>query len=235
MDRLWSLLVASIFVVTFADILQALCRITRYSPSAFQSVIEKVGLAAVLNSLANGICKIQQYVLTMFSAMLSCGIHLQRLIQEKDFVTTITRLLESPSTFIRAKAFLVLLQVLINNREMLLLSCQARLVMYIGRDSRKTTPGKEQQGGSEYLSKCLDLLIYYIVRELPGILGDILAALTNVSGRKHPSRVQAKQLKMCLPVMPLVLHLVTSQVFRPQIVTEEFLFNYGTLLVSITI
>uniref|UniRef100_A0A8C3MT99 Uncharacterized protein n=1 Tax=Geospiza parvula TaxID=87175 RepID=A0A8C3MT99_GEOPR len=192
--------------------ISALCRITRSSPNAFQSVIEKVGLTAVLNSLANGMCKIQQYMLTMFSAMLSCGIHLQRLIQEKDFVTTITRLLESPSTFIRAKAFLVLLQVLINNREMLLLSCQTRLLMYIERDSRKTMPGKEQQGGSEYLSKCLDLLIYHIVQELPGILGDILSALTNVSGRKHPSTVQAKQLKMCLPMMPVVLHLVTSQV-----------------------
>ncbi|XP_037982766.1 serine/threonine-protein kinase ULK4 isoform X1 [Motacilla alba alba] len=210
--------------------ISALCRITRSSPNAFQSVIEKVGLTAVLNSLANGMCKIQQYMLTMFSAMLSCGIHLQRLIQEKDFVTTITRLLESPSTFIRAKAFLVLLQVLINNREMLLLSCQTRLMMYIERDSRKTMPGKEQQGGSEYLSKCLDLLIYHIVQELPGILGDILSALTNVSGRKHPSTVQAKQLKMCLPMMPVVLHLVTSQVFRPQIVTKEFLFNYGILL-----
>ncbi|CAM4515529.1 unnamed protein product [Lepidochelys olivacea] len=208
----------------------ALCRITRHSPSAFQSVIEKVGLMTVVNSLANGICKVQQYMLTMFASMLSCGIHLQRLIQEKDFVTTIIRLFESPSTSIRAKAFLVLLQVLINNREMLLLSCQARLVMYIERDSRKTTPGKEQQSGNEYLSKCLDLLIYHIVRELPGILGDILGALANVSGRKHPSTTQAKQLKMCLPMMPVVLHLVASQVFRPQIVTEEFLFNYGTLL-----
>ncbi|XP_030121005.4 serine/threonine-protein kinase ULK4 isoform X2 [Taeniopygia guttata] len=210
--------------------ISALCRITRSSPSAFQSVIEKVGLTAVLNYLANGMCKIQQYMLTMFSAMLSCGIHLQRLIQEKDFVTTVTRLLESPSTFIRAKAFLVLLQVLINNREMLLLSCQTRLMMYIERDSRKTMPRKDQQGGSEYLSKCLDLLIYHIVQELPGILGDILSALTNVSGRKHPSTIQAKQLKMCLPMVPVVLHLVTSQVFRPQIVTKQFLFNYGILL-----
>uniref|UniRef100_A0A8C3UV32 Unc-51 like kinase 4 n=1 Tax=Catharus ustulatus TaxID=91951 RepID=A0A8C3UV32_CATUS len=213
--------------------ISALCRITRSSPSAFQSVIEKVGLTAVLNSLANGICKIQQYMLTMFSAMLSCGIHLQRLIQEKDFVTTIIRLLESPSTFIRAKAFLVLLQVLINNREMLLLSCQTRLMMYIERDSRKTMPGKEQQGGSEYLSKCLDLLIYHIVRELPGILGDILSALTNVSGRKHPSTVQAKQLKMCLPMMPVVLHLVTSQVdfFPPKICyTEEKLLVSQNLI-----
>ncbi|XP_077848349.1 serine/threonine-protein kinase ULK4 isoform X7 [Macaca mulatta] len=150
---------------------------------------------------------------------------------EKDFVSTVIRLLDSPSTYIRAKAFLVLLYILIYNREMLLLSCQARLVMYIERDSRKTTPGKEQQSGNEYLSKCLDLLIRHIVQELPRILGDILNALANVSGRKHPSTVQVKQLKMCLPLMPIVLHLVTSQVFRPQVVTEEFLFSYGTILV----
>ncbi|XP_051468770.1 serine/threonine-protein kinase ULK4 isoform X2 [Apus apus] len=227
---LWYLFTHSTIDSLKITAVSALCRITRCSPNAFQGVIEKVGLTAVLNSLANGICKIQQYMLTMFLAMLSSGIHLQRLIQEKGFVTAIIRLLESPSIFIRAKAFLVLLQVFINNREMLLLSCQARLVMYIERDRRKTTPGKEQQDGSEYLSKCLHLLIYHIVQELPGILGDILTALTNVSGRKHPSTVQAKQLKMCLPMMPVVLHLVTSQVFRPQIVTGEFLFNYGTLL-----
>lgn len=53
-------------------------------------------------------------------------------------------------------------------------------------------------------------------------VGDILSALTNVSGRKHPSTVQAKQLKMCLPMMPVVLHLVTSQVdfFPPKFVTQ---------------
>ncbi|XP_068414334.1 serine/threonine-protein kinase ULK4 isoform X2 [Eschrichtius robustus] len=210
--------------------ISALCRITRHSPTAFQNVIEKVGLTSVINSLASAICRVQQYLLTLFSAMLSCGIHLQRLIQEKDFVSTVIRLLDSPSTSIRAKSFLVLLYILIHNREMLLLGCQARLVMYIERDSRKTTPGKEQQSGNEYLSKCLDLLICHIVQELPRILGDILNALVNVSGRKHPSTVQAKQLKMCLPLMPIVLHLVTSQVFRPQVVTEEFLFSYGTIL-----
>lgn len=50
---------------------------------------------------------------------------------------------------------------------------KCRLVMYIERDSRKTTAGKEQQSGNEYLSKCLDLLIHHIVRELPGILGKL--------------------------------------------------------------
>ncbi|XP_027271214.1 serine/threonine-protein kinase ULK4 isoform X10 [Cricetulus griseus] len=210
--------------------MSALCRITRQSPAAFQSVIEKVGLNAVISSLASSICKVQQYMLTLFAAMLSCGVHLQRLIQEKDFVSTIIRLLDSPSTAIRAKAFLVLLYTLIYNRDMLLLSCQARLVMYIERDSRKTSPGKELQAGSEYLARCLDLLIQHMVQEPPRILGDILNALANVSGRKHPSTVQGKQLKMCLPMMPVVLHLVMSQVFRPLVVTEDFLFSYGTIL-----
>ncbi|XP_053121041.1 serine/threonine-protein kinase ULK4 isoform X2 [Hemicordylus capensis] len=227
---LWYLFTHSTIDSLRITAISALCKITRHSPSAFQSVIEKVGLPAVINSLATGICKVQHYMMTMFSAMLSCGIHLQRLIQEKDFVTTVIRLFESPSTSIRAKAFLVLLQILINNKEILLLSCQARLVMYIERDSRKATPGKEQQSSNEYLSKCLDLLIYHIVQELPQILGGILSALANVSGRKHPSTIQAKQLKGCLPMMPVILHLVTSQVFRPQIVTEEFLCNYGNLL-----
>ncbi|XP_073088600.1 serine/threonine-protein kinase ULK4 isoform X9 [Manis javanica] len=210
--------------------ISALCRITRHSPTAFQNVIEKVGLNCVISSLASAVCKAQQYMLTLFTAMLSSGIHLQRLIQEKEFVSTVIRLLDSPSTSIRAKAFLVLLYILIHNHEMLLLSCQARLVMYIERDSRKIAAGKEQQSGNEYLSKCLVLLIHHLVQEPPRVLGDILDTLASVSGRKHPSTVQARQLKMCLPLMLVVLHLVTSQVFRPQVVTEEFLFSYGTIL-----
>lgn len=62
---------------------QALCRITRHSPAAFQNVIEKVGLNSVMNSLASAVCKVQQSLLTLFTALLSCGVHLQRLIQEK--------------------------------------------------------------------------------------------------------------------------------------------------------
>ncbi|KAI2655546.1 Serine/threonine-protein kinase ULK4 [Labeo rohita] len=42
--------------------------------------------------------------------------------------------------------------------------------MYIERDVRKATPGKEQQSGNEYLSKCLTLFIRHTVHELPAIL-----------------------------------------------------------------
>ncbi|XP_066547660.1 serine/threonine-protein kinase ULK4 isoform X2 [Amia ocellicauda] len=56
---------------------EALCRITRHSASAFHSMIDQVGLPAILNSLVCGISRVQQHMLTMFSAVLASGVHLQ--------------------------------------------------------------------------------------------------------------------------------------------------------------
>ncbi|KAI4871280.1 hypothetical protein NFI96_019807, partial [Prochilodus magdalenae] len=208
---LWYLFTHSTVDALRVSAMSALCRITRHSAGAFQSVIDKVGLPSILSCLVSGISRVQQHMLTMFAAMMSSGAHLNRLVQDRDFVVKIIRSLESPSSVIRAKAFLVLLQVLMNNREMLLLCCSSRLVMYIERDIRKATPGKEQQSGNEYLSKCLALFIRHTVRELPAILDDILSALGSIVGRKHPSTAQTRQLKQSLPMMAVVLHLLTSQ------------------------
>ncbi|KAL6488640.1 hypothetical protein MHYP_G00023810 [Metynnis hypsauchen] len=231
---LWYLFTHSTVDALRVSAMSALCRITRHSAGAFQSVIDKVGLPSILSCLVSGISRVQQHMLTMFAAMLASGAHLNRLVQDRDFVVKIIRSLESPSSVIRAKAFLVLLQVLMNNREMLLLCCSSRLVMYIERDIRKATPGKEQQSSNEYLSKCLALFIRHTVRELPAILDDILSALGSIVGRKHPSAAQTRQLKQSLPMMAVVLHLFTSQVFRPQVVNEEFLIKFGALLNHIT-
>ncbi|XP_066540147.1 serine/threonine-protein kinase ULK4 [Hoplias malabaricus] len=231
---LWYLFTHSTVDALRVSAMSALCRITRHSAGAFQSVIDKVGLPSILSCLVSGISRVQQHMLTMFAAMLASGAHLNRLINDKDFVVKIIRSLESPSSVIRAKAFLVLLQVLMNNREMLLLCCNSRLVMYIERDIRKATPGKEQQSGNEYLSKCLALFIRHTVRELPAILDDILSALGSIVGRKHPSTAQTRQLKQSLPMMAVVLQLLTSQIFRPQVVNEEFLIKFGALLNHIT-
>uniref|UniRef100_A0AAR2LAX6 Protein kinase domain-containing protein n=1 Tax=Pygocentrus nattereri TaxID=42514 RepID=A0AAR2LAX6_PYGNA len=209
---LWYLFTHSTVDALRVSAMSALCRITRHSAGAFQSVIDKVGLPSILSCLVSGISRVQQHMLTMFAAMLASGAHLNRLVQDRDFVVKIIRSLESPSSVIRAKAFLVLLQVLIHNREMLLLCCSSRLVMYIERDIRKATPGKEQQSSNEYLSKCLALFIRHTVRELPAILDDILSALGSIVGRKHPSAAQTRQLKQSLPMMAVVLHLFTSQV-----------------------
>ncbi|XP_063055826.1 serine/threonine-protein kinase ULK4 [Engraulis encrasicolus] len=231
---LWYLFTHSTVDAMRVSAISALSKITRHSPAAFQSVIDKVGLPALLGSLGSGVSRIQQHMLTMLAAVLESGVHSQRLLQDKDFVMKIMRSLESPSAVIRAKAFLVLLLVLMQSRDMLLFCCSSRLVMYIERDIRKATPGKEQQSGNEYLSKCLGLFIRHITQELPAILDDILFALDSVVGRKHPSPAQARQLKQNLPMMSVVLQLLTSQIFRPQVVTDQFLLKFGAILNHIT-
>jgi len=56
---------------------------------------------------------------------------------------------------------------------------------------------------------------------------EILSTLDAVAGRKHPSTIQVKQLKLCLPMMPVLQHLMSSQVFRPRIINDVFLIDIG--------
>ncbi|XP_044062547.1 serine/threonine-protein kinase ULK4 isoform X3 [Siniperca chuatsi] len=159
---------------------------------------------------------------------------LMRSLREGDLVLKVLRCLESPSTVTRAKALLLLLLLIQDNRHTLLYCCQHRLVMYLERDLRKATPLRENPSQSGYLSQCLDLLIVYLSSTAPLILEDVLCALRGVIGRRHPSTSQSRQLKQTLPTMSAVLELVSSQVFRSQIVTEEFLAQIGLLLNYIT-
>ncbi|XP_067686194.1 serine/threonine-protein kinase ULK4-like isoform X2 [Haliotis asinina] len=213
--------------------LSALCRLTWHKASVFQNVIDTVGLSNILGALTLGILRLQQAVVTMFGALLSSVSHQSRLTHDKDFLQKIMRLFESPSTIIRAKAFYVLYELARANWDMLLSSCQARLVMYIERDSRRQTPrdhNSENQEAASYLSQCLDLLICLLVDAVPKIFEKILAALQDISGRKHPSTVQVRELKSALPLLPVFLHLVTSQVFRNRVVTEKFMSDLSSLL-----
>lgn len=216
--------------------LNALCRITHHNPTVFQSVIDTVGMTTILSALSFGITRIQQSIVTMFGALIASGQSLNRVVQDKDFLQKLIRLLDSPSVVIRAKAFVVIHEVVKNNYDLLLNSCQLRLVMYIERDSRRQTPreGKApENNGSEsveYLMQCLDLLINHMVDVVPRLFKEIVTSLDAVTGRKHPNAVQAKQLRSSLPLIHVFLHLVTSQVFRPKIVNEEFIKNLSSLL-----
>ncbi|XP_071163636.1 serine/threonine-protein kinase ULK4-like isoform X2 [Mytilus edulis] len=214
--------------------ISALCRITRQNPNVFQSVIDTVGVTTILSTLSFGITRIQQAIVTMFGVLIASGSFINRLVQDKDFLQKLLRLLDSPSTVIRAKAFVVIHEVVKNNYDMLLQCCQLRLVMYIERDSRRQTPrDKKAEGGTEageYMGQCLEFLINYVVEILPAVFKEILTSLDAVNGRKHPNAVQAKQLKGTLPLISIVLHLVTSPVFRPRIMCVEFIKNLSTLL-----
>ena len=96
----------------------------------------------------------------------------------------------------------------------------------------------EEMPNSQYIVSIAEEMpnsqyIVSIAEEMPNsqyivsIAEEILLMLDAVSGRKHPSTIQVKQLKTCLPMMPVLQHLISSQVFRPRIVNDDCLVDIG--------
>uniref|UniRef100_A0A8C6UVP2 Unc-51 like kinase 4 n=1 Tax=Neogobius melanostomus TaxID=47308 RepID=A0A8C6UVP2_9GOBI len=228
---LWYLFTHSSVEAVRVTAISALSRITRVVPAVFSSVIDICGPAAILEAVGGAGARVQQHLLTaLASALLTAKTHTHRITQSQDLVLKALRCLESPSTVTRAKAVLLLLLLLQDNTHTLLYCCQYRLVMYLERDLRKATSLRENTGQLGYLSQCLELMTAYLSHTAPQILDDVLCALKGVTGRRHPSTVQGRQLKQTLPNLSIVLELLSSQVFRSQIVTERFLVNIGQLL-----
>ncbi|GFO05468.1 serine/threonine-protein kinase ulk4 [Plakobranchus ocellatus] len=232
-QSLWYLFKHSAVDSVRCTAISALCRITWQNPAMFQTLLDSGGLTPVMQALVGGVSRVQQAVITMLGMFMVTVGHTNRLFQDKDFRSKVMRCFESPSAVIRAKAFIVIYEMVHSSSELLLLCCQARLVMYIERDSRRQTPRSSKAKpveAQEYLGQCLELLISGIVQKLPGVMDEILESLDQIGGRKHPSTVQCKQLRSALPLMPIFNHLVTSQVFRSYIVSQQFLSQYVKLL-----
>ncbi|XP_032374061.1 serine/threonine-protein kinase ULK4 isoform X2 [Etheostoma spectabile] len=234
-SALWYLFTHSTVEAVRVTAISALSRLTRVVPAVFLAVIETCGPAAILEGMGGAGARVQQHILTaMATALLTSRIQMHRVTQSKDLVLKVLRCLESPSTITRAKAFLLLQLLIQDNTHTLLYCCQHRLVMHLERDLRKATPLRENPSQSGYLSQCLDLLIVYLSSTAQLILEDVLCALQSVVGRRHPSTAQSRQLKHTLPTISVVLELLSSQVFRCQIVTEKLLAQIGLLLNYIT-
>lgn len=229
----------------------ALCRLTGYSVSLFQHVIDNSGLRAVLNSLVSGVAKVQQSIITILALLVSKGAHRKRFIEDKEFIRKVMHFLDSPSIVIRGKTFVAIAAMSRDNHTTsrdkrdvsrdnfgssrenhvaLLYCCQSKLVTYIERDAKRQTPAKTERESLDYLKNCLNVCIQSVSHCVPKVIANLLAALRAVSGRKHPSAAQAKELKACIPLLSIALHLVTSSVFRERVVDECFIQNLGHLL-----
>ncbi|XP_029958590.1 serine/threonine-protein kinase ULK4 [Salarias fasciatus] len=230
-SALWYLFTHSTVEAVRVTAISALSRLTRVVPAVFLTVIDTCGPAAVIEAIGGAGARVQQHLLTaVATALLTSRVQTHRITQSKELVLKVLRFLESPSTVTRAKALLLLLLLIQDNTQTLLHCCQQRLVMYLERDVRKATPLRENPSQSAYLSQCLKLAVTYLSGIAPVIMEDTLCALRGVTGRKHPSTAQSRQLKQTLPTISVVLGLCSSQVFRCQIVSEDFLTQTGSLL-----
>ena len=73
-----------------------------------------------------------------------------------------------------------------------------------------------------YQNKFLSLFVLFA--------DDFLQLLDTVSGRKHLSLPQAKQMKHLLPIVSLIQYLMSSSVFRPYIVDDGLMVCMARLL-----
>ena len=234
LQMLWNLFTHSSGDAQKFTAISALCRLTRHTVGLFQHVIENVGLHAVLNCLVSGVTKVQQAIITMLAALVSRGVHMRRLVEDKEFVLKMMQFLDSPSILIRSKAFVAVAAMCREHHVALLHCCQYKLVTYIERDSKRQTPVKtENDALLKYLTECLQLCIGSVYQCVPKVVKNLIAALEAVSGRRHPSAAQSKELRNCVPLLPIVLHLVTSHVFRDSIIDQAFIRDMGVLLAHV--
>uniref|UniRef100_A0A4W6EF48 Unc-51 like kinase 4 n=1 Tax=Lates calcarifer TaxID=8187 RepID=A0A4W6EF48_LATCA len=214
-SALWHLFTHSTVEAVRVTAISSLSRLTQVVPAVFLSVIDTCGPAAIFEDVGGAGARVQQHLLTAIAAALvTSRIQTHRISQTRDLVLKVLRCLESPSAVTRGKALLLLLLLMQDNSHTLLYCCQHRLVMYLERDLRKATPLRENLSQSGYLSQCLDLVIVYLSSTAPLILEDVLCALKDVIGRRHPSTTQSRQLKHTLPTMSVLLELLSSQVTR---------------------
>ncbi|XP_002125058.2 serine/threonine-protein kinase ULK4 [Ciona intestinalis] len=222
--------------------LMALCSLNRISGSGsiFQAVLERAGVQSVLIFLTRSSYKCQQAILTSFNETLNSGQkgHSVRLANAKDILPSIMKLLDSPSNLVRAKVNLSLLLLLRLNPKLLMTACQHRLIMHIERDCRKISPShfarplhvQHVSEEDKYIHSTLCLLIRYMILQSKEVTSSSIDALNEAMERKHPSSKQVKQLRISLPCCMLLQNLITSHVFRMQMVTENFIENVGKLL-----
>lgn len=214
--------------------ISALCRLTCHSVGVFQYVVEKAGSKVVQDALSSGIPQVQQAIVTMFASLISTKPQAKRLIQEKDIISKVMRIFDSHSAVIRGKSFLLLVSLIQCNQEALLICCQARLVLHIEKDQKRGTPMKgEVPETHQYLMHCLQKCVECLVEGALNILENVLSSLNAVEGRRHPSAAHTKQLRLHLPNLPVILHLITSHAFRSLIITDGFLADIGVLLAHV--
>nr|CAB3267503.1 serine/threonine-protein kinase ULK4-like [Phallusia mammillata] len=222
--------------------LSAMCRLNRLSGNGavLQGILDRVSLAPFLSSLSRSSYKCQQAIATalvetMYSAPKG---HTARLANGKDILPNLMKLLDSPSSVVRAKIILAVTLLLKRNASLIMAACQNRLIMYVERDWRRLrTPSagnRQTPSTSEYVCACLHHLIQHMVQHVPQISVNCISILDEASKRKHPSSQQIKQLKSTLPTLIVLHHLVTSQVFRSQVVTSDFVSHLSQLLSHVT-
>eukprot|EP00794_Sanderia_malayensis_P019293 gene19293-21217_t len=231
-QSLWNLFSHSVNDAQKVTSSSALCRLSMHSNAIILQVMERIGVDALFKAIFAGTNSIQQSLLTVLIALLSNPTYFKRISQDTNAVQKTVRFLESSSFILRAKVYLFAAEISVKSYDALLECLKAKIVTFVERDNRKSSSAHARNDAQAfaYVKKCLDLAVCSIMKQVPTITSGILKVLDAIAGRHHPSSAQIKQLRVNLPYLSIILHIVTSQIFRPRIVNDSFIEALGTLL-----
>ena len=207
----------------------ALAQVCSRTPLQANSILEKIGLPKFFDTLYAAPQKCQALMMTIIGVVFlpnpraSSRAMANRVCQHRDIHSKLIRLADSPSWLVRAKSFLCISLMLQNQPENLQNMCKMKLVAVVEREAKRI-------GGVDATEKtfshfCLTNLIEQANALIPVIVSYCTDALEDAAARKHPSTGQLKSLREKLPGLSILPHLMSSSVFRPSLIKEEFLEN----------
>ena len=113
----------------------------------------------------------QQAFTTICVGLLSNANHAKRILQDHQLIQKIVHNLETPSLVLRGKTYLLIAEMASRSHEALLVGCQARLITYIERDSRKLAGNsKGDKESLKYIHQCLTVVVNSLVAIIPVIV-----------------------------------------------------------------
>ena len=120
--------------------------------------------------------------------------------------------------------------ILQNQPEFLQLFCKNKFVTLVEREWKRLGISEgNQENKRTYPYLCLKLLIDHTNIIVPNIVHSAVVALTETSSRKNPTTTQLKLLKEKIPELSVLPHLLSSSVFRTNLLTEEFVEGISNL------
>lgn len=198
----------------------ALGRLLKFNPSLLPAVIKHGGLQVAREGLSHASVRIQIVCVNLFNWILAQSTGnpaTQILLSDRQLLPDVMALLELEYAPIRGKGLVTLVLLIKLNGWWLLEACKLNLTTRAAR--------MQSEQDDNYIKGCLSLLRSTVVNAVPDLLLQVEEGLSEAAASEPNSQQSTTQL------FDVVLHLITSPIFRAKVVTAALIASVSRFLV----
>lgn len=211
----------------------ALCRLSRSDTLQCCALLERVGPTSLVDNLHVALTGVQEALLQLLATvlLLQPGTTVARKLcthsEGTAFLRAVMRLMETPATPVRAKALILVLLLARGDLALLRIAVvELRLVLYLERELKRAPIAglatNRDRHSSDAMERCLQLFTSFLATvAVPSVLQQCVAALAAVQGRRHPSSVQTRALRISLPLLDCLASLAACPALRASLLAGE--------------